>query len=211
MTTVNAMLRSFRLPSLLIFSLCFLVGCGGQTQTTQRVDSEKQTDYSGRWNETDARKVANKMISGMLESGWLQRWKKENGGRPTVIIGPIENKTMQHIDTEIFIKDIERNLVNSGQVQFVAAADERQALRAERSDQQTRATQESAAAMAQEVGADFMVYGTISSNVQENMEGNKASIFYTVNLELLNIESNVKAWLQEKEIKKIVRQDKVSM
>jgi uncharacterized protein (TIGR02722 family) len=210
MTTSNAMLRSIRVSSLLLFSLCFLIACG-PSQTTKRVDSEKQTDYSGRWNETDARKVADKMIGGMLESSWLQRWKNENDGRPTVIIGPIKNKTMQHIDTEIFIKDIERNLVNSGQVQFVAAADERQALRAEREDQQTRATQESAAAMAQEIGADFMVYGTISSNVQETAEGDKASVFYTVNLELLNIESNVKAWLQEKEIKKIVKRSKVSM
>lgn len=205
------MLRSLRLPSLLLFSLCFLVACG-PSRTTTRVDSEKQTDYSGRWNETDARKVANKMIGGMLKSSWLQRWQKQHdGNRPTVIIGPIKNKTMQHIDEEIFIKDIERNLVNSGKVRFVAAADERTALRAEREDQQTRATQETAAAMAQEIGADFMVYGTISSNVQETMEGDKASIFYTVNLELLNIESNVKAWLQEKEIKKIVERSNVSM
>jgi PBP1b-binding outer membrane lipoprotein LpoB len=151
------------------------------------------------------------MIGGMLGSAWLQRWGQKRDGRPTLIIGPIRNKTMQHIDEEIFIKDIERNLVNSGEVQFVAAKDERRAIRAEREDQQTRATMESAAQMAQEIGADFMVLGTISSNVQENLEGDKASMFYTVNLELINIEKNTKAWLNEKEVKKIVEQDKVSL
>lgn len=210
MTTPNAMLRRLRIPSLLIFALCFLVACGPSRETT-RVDPDTQTDLSGRWNETDAKKVADEMIGGMLESAWLQRWKQERDERPTLIIGPIRNKTMQHIDEEIFIKDIERNLVNSGKVQFVAAKDERKAIRAEREDQQTRATMESAAQMAQEIGADFMVLGTISSNVQENLEGDKASMFYAVNLELVNIEKNTKAWLNEKEVKKIVKRDEVSL
>lgn len=204
------MLHNFRLPTLLIFSLCFLVACG-PTRETKRVDSDTQTDLSGRWNETDSKMVADEMISGMLESAWLQRYQDDNEERPTLIIGPIRNKTMQHIDEEIFIKDIERNLVNSGRVQFVAAQDEREALRAEREDQQTHATMESAAEMAQEVGADYMVYGTISSNVQENLEGDEMSMFYTVNLELLNIENNTKPWLNEKEIKKIVERSKVSL
>jgi len=210
MTTPNAMLRPFRLSSLLVFSLCFLVACG-PSRETKRVDAEKQTDLSGRWNETDARKVANEMISGMLESAWLQRWNENHDDRPTVIIGPIANKTMQHIDEEIFIKDIERELVNSGKIRFVAAADERKELVAERQRAAKTATLDSAPEMAQELGADFMVQGTISSNVQENMEGDKASLFYTVSLELLNIESNVKAWLDEKEIKKVVERSNVSM
>ena len=210
MTRPNAMLRSLRIPSFLLFALCLFVACG-PSRTTTRVSPDQQTDLSGRWNETDAKMVADEMIGGMLESAWLQRWNQEHDDRPTLIIGPIRNKTMQHIDEEIFIKDIERNLVNSGKVRFVAAADEREALRAEREDQQTHATMESAAQMAQEVGADYMVYGTISSNVQENLEGDKSSLFYTVNLELLNIESNVKAWLNEKEIKKIVERSKASL
>lgn len=210
MTNLNAMLRSLPLFSLLIFPLCVLVACSPSRETT-RVDSDTQTDLSGRWNETDARKVADKMIGGMLGSAWLQRWGQDNDERPTLIIGPIRNKTMQHIDKEIFIKDIERNLVNSGKVQFVAARDEREAIRAEREDQQTQATMESAADMAQEIGADFMVLGTISSNVQENLKGDKASMFYTVNMELVNIEKNTKAWLNEKEIKKIVERSNVSM
>jgi len=210
MTTPNAMLRHFRLSSLLVFSLCFLVACG-PSRETKRVDADTQTDLSGRWNETDARKVANEMISGMLGSAWLQRWNKNHDDRPTVIIGPIANKTMQHIDEEIFIKDIERELVNSGKIRFVAAADERKELVAERQRAAKTATLDSAPEMAQELGADFMVQGTISSNVQENLEGDKASLFYTVSLELLNIESNVKAWLDEKEIKKIVERSSVSM
>jgi uncharacterized protein (TIGR02722 family) len=210
MTTPNAMHRRFRLSSLLVFSLCLLVACG-PSRETRRVDADKQTDLSGRWNETDARKVANEMISGMLESAWLQRWNKNHDDRPTVIIGPIANKTMQHIDEEIFIKDIERELVNSGKIRFVAAADERKALVAERQRAAKTATLDSAPEMAQELGADFMVQGTISSNVQENLEGDKASLFYTVSLELMNIESNVKAWLDEKEIKKIVERSNVTL
>jgi len=65
--------------------------------------------------------------------------------------------------------------------------------------------------MAQEIGADYMVLGTISSNVQETLKGDKISLFYTVNLELINIEKNLKAWLGEKEIKKIVERSSASL
>lgn len=210
MLSFSSMRLPLYVPVLLVLALSLVAGCGPSRETT-RVDSETQTDLSGRWNETDSRKVADKMVGGMLESAWLQRWTRNHEGRPTLIVGPIRNKTMQHIDEEIFIKDIERNLVNSGQVQFVAAKDERKAIRAEREDQQKRATMESAAAMAQEIGADYMVLGTVSSNVQENLEGDKVSLFYTVNLELINIEKNIKAWLGEKEIKKIVERSSASL
>ncbi|MFB6273354.1 MAG: penicillin-binding protein activator LpoB [Salinibacter sp.] len=175
------------------------------------MSSDKQTDLSGRWNDTDAKKVANDMVKDVLSAAWLPRYKKKHDDRPTVIVGPIRNKTMQHIDEEIFIKDLERELVNSGKVQFVAAEDERKAIREERKDQQKHATMETASRMAQEIGADFMLIGTISSEVQENLEGDKMSMFYVVNLELINITKNTKAWIGSKEIKKIVSRDKVSL
>lgn len=126
-------------------------------------------------------------------------------------MGPIRNKTMQHIDEEIFIKEQERKLVNSGKVEFAAAEDERKAIREERRDQQTHSTMETAARMAQETGADFMMLGTISSEVQENLEGDKMTMFYVVNLELIDMTKNAKEWIGTKEVKKVVTRDQVSL
>lgn len=209
MTTCNAMLRSlcWTLGSVLTFIL--LVGCS--SSSVERVSSDKETDLSGRWNDTDAKKVAEDMVDDVLNAAWLPRHANNNDGRPTVIVGPIRNKTMQHIDEEIFIKDLERELVNSGKVQFVAAKDERKAIREERKDQQTHATMESAAQMAQEIGADYMLIGTISSEVEENLDGDEATMFYEVNLELIDMTKNTKAWIGTKEVKKIVEKNKVSL
>ncbi len=175
-------------------------GCGGS----------QSTELSGRWNETDARQVADKLIGGMLDSPWLQRWYEDSDEQPTVIVGPIRNKTMQHIDEEIFVKDIERNLVNADTVRFVAAADDGLGLRCKRENEKRYPTEKSALNVARKEGADFMVQGTIQSTVQDPSAGDNPSISYTVNLKLTNIESEKKIWLQETKITKIVKRSKVS-
>jgi len=208
--TMPLSMRPLYLVLVSVMAAVVLVGCGSSS-SVKRVDASKQTDLSGRWNDTDARMVAEDMVSDVLSAVWLQRFKNNHDDRPTVIVGPIRNKTMQHIDEEIFIKDLERELVNSGRVQFVAAKDERQAVRAERRDQQAYATMETAARMAQETGADYMLLGTISSNVQENQKGDKMSLFYVVNLELIDMTKNTKAWIGTKKIKKLVERDRVRL
>jgi uncharacterized protein (TIGR02722 family) len=201
-----------RLPQALglILTISLFTGCG-PSSSVKRVSPEKQTDLSGRWNDTDAQRVAEDMVKDVLNAAWLSQHKDSHEGSPTVIVGPIRNKTMQHIDEEIFIKELERKLVNSGKVQFVAAEDERKAIRAERQDQQTHSTMETAARMAQETGADYMMIGTISSEVQENLEGDKMTMFYVVNLELIDMTKNTKEWIGTKEVKKIVTRDQVSL
>ena len=203
-------MRPFFVVLVSVMAAAVIVGCGSSS-SVKRVDADEQTDLSGRWNDTDARMVAEDMVSDVLGAVWLERYRRNNDARPTVIVGPIRNKTMQHIDEEIFIKDLERELVNSGRVQFVAAEDERQAVREERRDQQEYATMETAARMAQETGADYMLLGTISSNVQENQKGDKMSLFYVVNLELIDMTKNTKAWIGTKKIKKVVERDRVRL
>ena len=207
---MSPFMRSFFVVLVSVMTVAGVAGCGSSS-SVKRVEADEQTDLSGRWNDTDARMVAEDMVSDVLGAVWLERYRRNNDAPPTVIVGPIRNKTMQHIDEEIFIKDLERELVNSGQVQFVAARDERRAVRAERRDQQAYATMETAARMAQETGADYMLLGTISSNVQENQKGDKMSLFYVVNLELIDMTKNTKAWIGTKKIKKLVERDRVRL
>jgi hypothetical protein len=179
--------------------------------------SSQPTDYSGWWNETDARKVARKMIGGgMLKGEWLQHWETNHEGRPTVMIGPIRNKTTQDIDEEIFITDIERNLVNSGKVRFVRFWNERKVqlrcgggLRCGRTEP-PHVKKKEAPEHAAERGADRLLLGTINSTVQDTLQGDKGTLLYTVTLKLVNVATNEEAWSSEKEIKKIVRRSTLS-
>ena len=119
-----------------------------------------------------------------------------------MIAGSIRNKSQEHIPVGTFLLDIEREMVNSGTVQVVASSEERGEVRDERADQQGNASKETLKQMAQEVGADYMLLGEI--NQINDQEGGKEVKFYQVDLTLVNIETNVKAWLHQKKIKKFV-------
>ena len=184
--------------------VAFLFGGCGPSQSVQRVDPGSQSDLSGKWNDTDARMVAEDMTSDILSAAWLQ-----NVDSPVLIVGNIRNNTTEHIRTDIFIKEMERAIVNSQKVEIVADPDQRNQIRAERDDQQQHASYESAASLAQEMGADYMLVGNIEANVDKNLDGTQAAKFYTVNLELINVESNRKAWIGNKKIKKMIERSKV--
>ena len=190
---------------LLIVSLALLMACSSGKRVT-RIKSDTVTDLSGRWNDTDSRMVAEEMIKDVLSRPWLEEAVIKLGHKPVVIVGTVRNKSSEHISTEIFTKDMERELINSGKVRFVASSKEREELRLERIDQQTFSSAESMKKLANETGADFMLRGTINS-VVDQIEGRRA-VFYQVNLELIELESNEKVWIGEKQIKKIVDQDK---
>lgn len=194
----------------LTFFSFLLAGCGGSTKTVSRVAADTQTDLSGRWNETDAQMVAQEMIKDVMSRPWLQKHTDEKGKQPVVVVGKVRNESMEHIDTEVFTKEIERELVNSGLVEFVANKKESAVVRDEKMSQQSNASWETAKALAQEVGADFMLLGNISSIMDQSGSGKQQSVFYTVNLELINIETNQKVWIGNKKIKKAISRKKYS-
>lgn len=178
-------------------------GCSSQ-KTVTRVDPGTTIDLSGEWNDTDSRLVSEEMIKDVLSQAWLGEYKGAKQKNPTVIVGTIKNRTSEHIQTTTFIKDLERELINSARIDFVASKDEREDVREERSDQQENASDETMKKFRQETGADFMLRGDITTIIDQ-VEGEKVK-YYQVNLELINIESNKKVWIGDKKIKKVVSQ-----
>lgn len=182
-------------------SLAMLAGCSGTKQVT-RVDEKEQIDLSGRWNDVDSRLVANEMVEDALSRPWLADWVEDKGKKPVVIVGLVKNRSSEHIATETFINDIERAFINSGRVRLVQGAEFREDLRAEKADQQTNASMETIKRFGRELGADFILQGTVNSITDSN---NKTKVvFYQTDLELTNIETNEKVWLGNKKIKKVI-------
>ncbi len=184
----------------------YLAGCATTTTTVQRVAVDEGKDLSGNWNDTDSRLVAQQMIKDMIYRPWLTDFITENDRKPVIIVGHIKNKSSEHINTETFINDIERELINSGKVKFVAAPKERMQILEERYYQQSHASDETAKSLAQETGADFMLLGTISS--MTDAIGGKEVKYYQVDLTLVNIETNEKVWIGTKKIKKFIKRAK---
>lgn len=188
----------------LILAIVSLAGCASTKVT--RTASDEVIDLSGRWNDTDSRLTAEEIVSDCLSRPWIDDYLAENGEKPVVIVGSVRNKSSEHIEVLTFIKDIERELINSGRVRFVASAVEREEVREEREDQQSNATEETTKALAAETGADYMMQGVITS-ITDAVEGKKV-IKYQVSMELIHLQTNEKAWIGENEVKKLIKQSK---
>lgn len=171
-------------------------------KTVKRIDANEQTDLSGRWNDTDSRLVANEMISDAIARPWRTDFAMQKQRKPTVIVGMVRNKSHEIIDPETFIKDVERSFINSGMVGVVQGGDARKEMRDEKADQQTNASEETLKKFGREKGADFILQGVITSIVDQ--AGKNKVVYYQVDLELTNIETNEKVWIGDKKIKKAV-------
>lgn len=191
-----------------LYSILFLAGavlflnsCASRKVT--RIDPQEQVDLSGRWNDIDSKQVAEQMSRDVLSKPWLMRFEGRNQRPPVVIVGIIVNRSHEHIEAETFVKDIEIEFINSGKVRVVSSDLFREKLREERQSQQVNASPETQKRLAAELGADFMLFGTINSTVDEYKK--ERVVNYKVNLELADLETTEKVWIGDKEIKKYIK------
>lgn len=183
----------------------FFVSCG---KKVTRIEPDSTVDLSGKWNDADSRMVAEEMINDCLAKPWKEKlqYKKE---MPRIIIGRIRNKSHEHINTQTFAKDMERILINSGTVEFVASNAERDDLREEKADQMEHASDQTKKELGNESGADVMLYGSV--NTIADAEGRKKVMYYQVDLELVEIETSRKLWIGTKKIKKYITRAKATL
>ena len=189
-----------RLLGIAVISTLTLGSCAKRTVT--RVAPDKVIDLSGRWNETDARLAAETLTNQALGDDWLGNFTKEKQKKPVVIVGMVRNNSHEHMDTEIFTKDMERAFIKSSMIRLVAAGEKRTELRGERADQQDFSSGETMKKFGREVGADFMMQGTVKSIVDGY--GKEKTTFWQIDLELTNIETNEIVWIGDYKGKKYI-------
>lgn len=181
-----------------------LSACG---TSVKRIDVTDEVDLSGAWNDTDSRLVSEEMIQDALSRPWVSDFVRKDGHPPAVIVGTVRNLSHEHINVRTFVADMERALVNSGRVDFVAASNERGEIREERKDQDLNSSESTRNAAGQEMGADFMLKGQINTIIDQ--EGKKQVRYYQIDLTMISMSNNRKVWLGQKKIKKYVKNGKL--
>jgi uncharacterized protein (TIGR02722 family) len=190
----------------LFVALALFASCSSNPKVT-RVDAGTQVDLSGLWNDTDVRIVCDSLIKACLDSPRVTQEIARRGGVPTVLVGNFKNESDEHIDTSIISNTMEIAIFNSGRLDFVAGGDTRAELRAERQDQQGNASEATATALGKEIGADFLLTGSVKTIIDR--AGGTATRTYFVSAEMTNIETNARMWMdQNSEIKKIIQTPK---
>jgi hypothetical protein len=199
--------RSLRRAALALGAVILV--SGGCAKQVTRISPDQQIDLSGRWNDVDSRQAADAIIRETFQQRGGESWalayaRAHAGRRPTLIVGTVRNRSMEHIPVNAFVRDLERAYLGSGQVQVVASADERDEVRAERDDQQENAAADTRARMGRERGANYMLQGDIES--VEDREGGRRVVLYQIDMTLVNLETNAKEWTGQHKIKKFVEQ-----
>ena len=180
--------------------LTLLFAC--QTRTVTRISPDTPTDLSGRWNDSDSRAVADKMISELLTSPRFKEYTAEQG-KPAIVVGLIRNRTSEHIDAANYIKKLEVAIYNSSIAELVESEEFRDKLRVERAQQQDFADEATISKWGKEIGADLMLFGEMTSEV--DTYNKKKVVNYITTLFLTDIETNKRIWYGQQEIKKYVK------
>ncbi|GIC78254.1 penicillin-binding protein activator LpoB [Moritella sp. F3] len=190
------------LGSILVSTLA--TGC---STSVERVDAGQTIDLSGAWNDTDSQMVAQEMISDVLARPWYNNFTAKTGKSPAVIVGTVRNLSHEHINTKTFVNEMERELINSGRVEFVASSDERTEIREERIDQDLNSTESTRNAAGNEQGADFILKGQINTII-DTADSDQVR-YYQVDLSLISLADNRKVWVGQKKLKKLVSNGKL--
>jgi len=196
-------------PIVLLLLAVAATACSNKHVT--RVEPDTVTDLSGSWNDTDSRLVANALIEQSVTGPWLERYYNNHGGEaPAVIVGEFRNRTSEHIETTVFVRDVEFAYINSGLVTVVASAAERQEVRGERDDQQEFARADTRARLGQELGANYILQGDLTSiedeeeTVRFGAKRKEKIVFYQVDARLIDLQTNAVVWAGQHEIKKYI-------
>ena len=186
---------------LILLSLVALAAACSRSVT--RVEPNQQYDLSGRWNDSDSRQVADKMISDLFSSNSFKEYATAHGKKPVIIVGQIRNRTTEHIDANNYIKKLELAIFNSSIADLVESEEYRDKLRLERAQQQDFSDPATIAQWGKETGADLILFGEMTS--ETDVYNNKRVVNYVTTLFLTNMETNKRVWYGQHEIKKFVR------
>ncbi len=199
--------RRMLLGSLLGALLLNAMGCA-TVPKVNRLAVGTDIDLSGNWNDVDARNTAEALISECFASAWLPTFSLQHGGRsPAVRVRGVTNRTDEHIDAEVFIKNIERAMVNSGKVQVLAQEGaEMGAMAGEQALASSGRQRLDTPVMGRsETGADLVVAVRLAA-VIDQIEGQHVRL-YQIDFELISPTTGEKAWIGEHKIKKYVSQN----
>jgi PBP1b-binding outer membrane lipoprotein LpoB len=182
------------------------VSCSSTPKVTR---GETQADLSGYWNDNDVRQVCDSLIQNCLDSNrvdtFVNQYAQNHAGEiPAAIVLPFRNASSEHIDMQIVSNNLRVSILNSGRLDFVEGGDARDAIRAERADQNANnASEETAAAIGQETGATLAFTGEVRSIV--DTAGNVSTRTYYVKATLTNMETTRILWEGEDTVRKNIR------
>ena len=166
------------------------------------------------YGSTDLQTLSAEMVDSLIASPQLNYINKPGEDkRLLVLMGGIENRTSEHIDTQGITDKIQTALLKSGKFVFTAEdAGQSEIEKQVRFQRESGRVDESTArAFGKQLGADVIVYGTLRSiekSKGRSLEGGgtkKQDVYYQFVLKCVNIDTAIVLWQDEAELRKTER------
>lgn len=183
-----------------ILIVSVLAGCSTNANRTW-VNVVK--DIPGSWNATDSRQVSDAMIHDSIAAGWIDPYSLSLRKVPIVVIGNIRDLSLEHINTNRFVYDLARALVNTGRVNVVASLGEYGEKRGQSADTARNVPEASRAKIGQDSAADYKLIGSINAHIETS--GRLQIHYFQIDLTLVSLADNRTVWTGRKTLKKEIR------
>lgn len=190
--------RLFLLGSLLVTVSLGLSGCAAVRASTRDVDVTETRHMSSTYDYSDLRIVTQDVVDELMASRFLSRQPQP----PIMMVAGIQNRTLRHVDTKSLTDKVRTALIRSGEAQFVNDA-RRVELLKEQGYQAENATPETQVAVGKQLGAKYMLSGSLVEMEQSSPRQVRVSKqqlnYYKLTVEITDLETSLIVWTTEKE------------
>lgn len=182
--------------SVIVLAAVTLAACSGPQ--VRYGDAKAVETVNVNYGSTDLQMIAEAMTRSLLQSKPISGSKDA----PIVTLADVKNKTSEYIDTRVITDKIRTQLMKSGQVRFAVSVSEMQNQTEElkRQNQSGLYKNSTIAKTGNMQGAQYRIEGSIASIVKSTKD--VKDVYYVFNLNLINNESGLLEWADEKEIRK---------
>lgn len=207
---INTKLNTKRSTYFLVFGCFFMLSIMVLTSCSPRAfvrgdydeDVNRTNLLNDKWSESDMQNAVKDLVASLSRSKYVRRASKP----PTVMVTKLKNKTSEHIDTQSIMDMVSVELTKAGDVVFVDRA-ARKDMAKEYEYQKDYVSRSSRSRKGGQVGADYILNGRLDSIVQE--AGKDKTVYYKITLNLTNLRTGLKVWVDQKQIRKKFRKQRV--
>ncbi len=203
---VQAFFHTFLPMGLAGCAVLSLASCGPKAFVRGEYDDPTRVELlDDKFNEADMQQMADTVIRAMVSCGYVANAPKP----PVVVVEKVKNRTEEHIDTLSMTDKIRTSLIKSGKVRFVNK-EERDSISEEYDYSATGAvsgpTQKKKGS---QIGADYILSGSLATNVQQ--VGNDKFIYYKLTMNLTNLETSTIDCVEERELRKKYKKQSIGL
>ncbi len=202
---MNSLWKSVGKLSVMVACVTLMSGCAAFRAQTAGVDLDDAEAMDERFGFTDLRQITESFANELGSSPFITNHPQP----PIMMIAGVQNRTSEYMDTRNLTDRLRTLLFRTGNIQFVNEQRREDLLR-EQGYQAAQATPETQVGIGQQLGARYMVSGSLTEMADRSPRQVRVSKtvrrYYKLTLEVTDLETGLLAWTSEREFAREARQ-----